>query len=133
LARGGYVLYQEADGGLDIILVATGSEVEIAFNAAKTLAGEGIGVRVVSLPSWELFAKQGAAYQAEVLPPDVPKLAIEAATPFGWERWVGNDPARGAVLGISRFGASAPYTRIYEELGLTTANAVAKAKALLGR
>ena len=61
------------------------------------VAAEGVGVRVVSLPSWELFAKQGAAYRAEVLPPDVPKLAIEAATPFGWERWVGNDPARGAV------------------------------------
>ncbi|RIK37327.1 MAG: transketolase, partial [Chloroflexi bacterium] len=88
---------------------------------------------VVSLPSWELFEKQGDAYQAEVLPPDVPKLAIEAATPFGWERWVGNDPARGAVIGIDHFGASAPYQRIYEEFGLTAAHVVAKAKALLGR
>lgn len=133
LALGGYVFYEQAPDRLEIVLIGTGSEVEIAFEAAKLLAGEGIGVRVVSLPSWELFEKQGDAYQAEVLPPDVPKLAIEAATPFGWERWVGNDPARGAVIGIDHFGASAPYQRIYEEFGLTAAHVVAKAKALLGR
>lgn len=133
LAKGGYVLYEQAPNGLEIILIGTGSEVEIAYEAGKTLAGEGVGVRVVSLPSWELFAKQGAEYQAQVLPLGVPKLAIEAASPFGWERWVGNDPSRGAVLGIDHFGASAPYTRIYAEFGLTATHAVAKAKALLGR
>ena len=92
--KGGYVFYEQAADGLEIVLISDGSEVEIAYDAAKTLAAEGIGVRVVSLASWELFAKQGEAYMDEVLPPDVPKLAIEAASPFGWERWVGNDPAR---------------------------------------
>jgi transketolase len=131
--RGGYVLYENARNGLDLVLIATGSEVEIALNAAKTLAGEGVGVRVVSLPSWELFAKQGAAYINEVLPTGVKRLAIEAASPFGWERWIGNDPHLGAIIAIDHFGASAPYQRIYEEFGLTASNAVAKAKQLLGR
>jgi transketolase len=134
LARGGYVFYEKTgDRGLEIILIASGSEVEIAYEAAKTLAGEGIGVRVVSLPCWELFEAQDEQYRASVLPAETPKLAIEAASPFGWERWVGNDPKCGAVMGIDRFGASAPYQRIYEEFGLTPANAVARAKALLGR
>lgn len=130
---GGYVLYEHAPNGLELVLIATGSEVEIALNAAKTLAGEGVGVRVVSLASWELFAKQGAAYINEVLPAGVKKLAIEAASPFGWERWVGNDPHLGAIIGIDHFGASAPYQRLYEEFGLTAGHAVAKAKQLLGR
>jgi transketolase len=130
--RGGYVLYENAPNGLDIVLIASGSEVEIAFNAAKTLAGEGIGVRVVSLASWELFEKQGAAYINQVLPASVKKLAIEAAASFGWERWIGNDPHMGAMIAIDHFGASAPYQRIYEEFGLTPAQAVAKAKQLLG-
>ena len=131
--RGGYVLFENAPKGLEIVLIATGSEVEIAFNAAKTLADEGIGVRVVSLPSWELFAKQGPEYINQVLPEGVKRLAIEAASPFGWERWIGNDPHLGAMIGINHFGASAPYQRIYEEFGLTPAHAVAKAKQLLGR
>ena len=131
LARGGYVLYEAAKNGLQVALVATGSEVEIAYNAAKQLAEEGIGVRVVSLASWELFAAQDAAYRQEVLPPDVPKLGIEAGVTFGWERWVGNDPSRGAVMGIDHFGASAPYQRVYAEFGLTPAHVVAKAKALI--
>jgi transketolase len=131
--RGGYVLYENAPNGLEIVLIASGSEVEIAYAAAKTLADEGVGVRVVSLASWELFTKQDAAYINEVLPVGVKKLAIEAASPFGWERWVGNDPHLGSVLGINHFGASAPYQRIYEEFGLTPANAVARAKQLLGR
>ena len=131
--RGGYVLYENAPNGLELILIASGSEVEIALSAAKTLAGEGVGVRVVSLASWELFEKQDAAYINEVLPVGVKKLAIEAASPFGWERWIGNDPHLGAMLGINHFGASAPYQRIYEEFGLTPTHAVAKAKQLLGR
>ena len=131
--RGGYVLFEDAPNGLEMVLIATGSEVEIAFNAAKTLADEGIGVRVVSLASWELFAKQDAEYINEVLPVGVKRLAIEAGTSFGWERWIGNDPHLGAMLGINHFGASAPYQRVYEEFGLTPAHAVAKAKQLLGR
>ena len=131
LARGGYVFYENAGDGLQVVLVATGSEVEIAYEAAKTLASDGVGVRVVSLPSWELFEKQDDAYRADVLPAGVPKLAIEAGVPFGWERWVGNDK-QGDIMGIQRFGASAPYQRIYEEFGLTTTEAVARAKALIG-
>ncbi len=131
--RGGYVLFEQAANGLEIVLIATGSEVEIAYSAAKTLAAAGVGVRVVSLASWELFAKQGAGYMDTVLPPGVPKLAVEAASPFGWERWAGNDPARGAVIGIDHFGASAPYQRIYKEFGLTPENVAARANQLLGR
>ncbi len=98
---------------------------------AATLAAEGVRVRVVSLASWELFAKQDAAYRAEVLPVDVPKVAIEAASPFGWERWVGNDPAKGAIIAIDHFGASAPFDRVYREFGLTPEAVVAAAKKLM--
>ncbi len=131
LAKGGYVFWESADNGLDIVLISTGSEVEIAYNAAKELASEGIGVRVVSLPCWELFEAQGAEYQSKVLPADTAKLSIEAGVPFGWERWVGNDKSKGAIIGIDRFGMSAPYKQVYEALGITSANVIAKAKALL--
>jgi transketolase len=86
---------------------------------------------VVSLPCWELFEKQTEAYRDEVLPAGVPKLAIEAGVPFGWERWVGNDKRKGDIMGVARFGASAPYKRVYEELGLTVDEAVKRAKALV--
>jgi transketolase len=83
----------------------------------KALDGDGIAARVVSMPSWELFAAQPQAYRDSVLPPDVrARVSIEAGTTFGWERHVGHD---GASIGVDRFGASAPYERIYEELGLT--------------
>lgn len=131
--RGGYVLYEHAPNGLDIVLIATGSEVEIALEAAKQLADEGTGVRVVSLMSWEIFSQQDGAYIDEVLPVGVKRLAIEAATSFGWERWIGNDPHLGAMLGIDHFGASAPYQRVYKEFGLTPEHTVAKAKQLLGK
>ncbi len=131
--RGGYVLYEHAPNGLQIALVATGSEVEIALNAAKALAAEGVGVRVVSLPSWLLFGEQDAEYRAQVLPPGVKKLAVEAASPFGWERWVGNDPAMGDVVAIDHFGASAPFQTLYREYGLTPENVAARARALLAR
>ena len=129
--QGGYVLFEQAKNGLDLVLIATGSEVEIMYNAAQQLIAEGIGVRVVSLPSWELFANQDEAYRQQVLPPQTPKLALEAATPFGWERWVGNDKSKGDVIGIDHFGASAPYKRIYQEFGLTVEHVVARARELL--
>jgi transketolase len=113
------------------VLIASGSEVELVFKAAQQLATEGVGVRVVSLPCWELLEAQGETYRHQLLPPGTPKLAVEAASPFGWERWVGNDQAKGAILGINRFGASAPYQRIYQELGLTVENVVAQARRLL--
>jgi transketolase len=129
--RGGYVLFEQAPNGLDLVLISTGSEVEIAYNAAQQLAAEGVGVRVVSLASWELFTQQSDAYRQEVLPPDVPKLAIEAAATFGWERWVGNDKSQGDIIGIDHFGASAPYQRIYQEFGLTTEHLVKRARLLV--
>lgn len=132
LLRGGYVFYESAANGLDMILIGTGSELEFAYEAGKRLAAEGVGVRVVSLPSWELFAKQGAAYINEVLPPGVRKVAVEAATTFGWERWIGNDPHLGVMVGLDHFGASGPYKRVYEEFGITTDNVYAHAKWLLG-
>jgi transketolase len=131
LARGGYIFFESAPDALELILISSGSEVEIAYEAAKMLAGEGVGVRVVNLASWELFEQQSEEYRQEVLPPGTPKLAIEAAIPFGWERWVGNDKAQGDVIAINRFGASAPYKRIYKEFGLTPENVAARAKVLL--
>jgi transketolase len=132
LTRGGYVFYESGDSP-EIVLIATGSEVELAYDAAKTLAVQGIAARVVSLPSWELFAQQDEAYRNQVLPPNLPRLAVEAGAPFGWERWVGNDPARGGIIAIDRFGASAPYKRIFQEFGLTAENIVAHAKKLLSK
>ncbi|MCB9140039.1 MAG: transketolase [Caldilineaceae bacterium] len=129
--RGGYIFFEDAPDGLDMVLIATGSEVEIAMDAAKTLRADGVGVRVVSLPSWSRFEAQTAEYRAEVLPAGVPKIAIEAATTFGWERWVGNDPALGAVIGIDHFGASGPYERLYQEFGLTPDAVVEKAREML--
>jgi transketolase len=131
LARGGYIFYEAARGQLDLILLASGSEVDIAYQAAKTLAGEGVGVRVVSLPSWELFQQQSEAYQQLVLPPGPARLAVEAATPFGWERWVGNDKSKGDVIAIDHFGASAPFKRIYQEFGPTPEHVAARARQLV--
>jgi transketolase len=131
--RGGYVLWESAPKGLDLVLIGTGSEVEIALNAARMLAAEGVGVRVVSLPSWLLFQEQEAAYRAEVLPPGVKKIAVEAASPFGWERWVGNDPSLGDVVAIDHFGASGPFQTLYREFGLTPENVATRARALLAR
>jgi len=131
LLKGGYVFYEHAPNGLQLVLIGTGSELDIAYTAAKQLAGEGVGVRVVSLPSWELFQAQSAEYRASVLPAGVAKVAVEAATTFGWERWVGNDPQKSAIIGIDHFGASAPYQRVYKEFGITTENVVAVAKKLI--
>ena len=130
VARGGYVFYANGDNP-DIIFISTGSEVEIAYDAAKRLEAEGKSVRVVSLPSWELFTAQDAAYRAVVLPAGVPNVAVEAGTSFGWERWVGNDPSIGVIIGIDHFGASAPYERIYKEYGLTGEAVAEKARGLL--
>ena len=120
--RGGYVLWQrDPSTAPDAIVLATGSEVSLALEAARSLEAN---TRVVSLPCWELFDEQDAAYREEVLPPSVrARVSIEAGITFGWERWVGEDGVR---IGVDRFGASAPGPRVYEELGLT-ADAVADA------
>jgi transketolase len=128
--RGGYVLWQ-AEGDLKVILIATGSEVHIALEAAKMLAEKGIAARLVSLPSWELFDRQPQEYRDGVLPPQIEaRVSIEAAATFGWERYIGDE---GIAIGVDRFGASAPYQRIYQELGLTPQHVVQAAEKLLKR
>ena len=129
VARGAYVISEAAGGSPKAIIIATGSEVSLAVEAQKKLAEEGISVRVVSMPSWELFEKQPQSYKESVLPKDVKaRLAVEMASPFGWERYVGDS---GDILGISTFGASAPAAVIISEYGFTVDNVVSKVKALL--
>ena len=130
LQRGGYTLW-ESSGKPEVILIGTGSEVHIALEAGKLLKEKGIKARVVSLPSWELFDNQSEDYRNTVLPPEVTvRISIEAASTFGWERYVG---LKGTVIGIDRFGASAPADVIYEKLGLTASNVVDEALRLIGR
>ncbi|MBW3659423.1 MAG: transketolase [Actinobacteria bacterium] len=130
VGRGGYVL-RDTDGTPDVVLIGTGSEVQLCVEAAETLAGDGIAARVVSLPSFELFEAQDADYRASVLPPSVTaRVAVEAAAPFGWERYVGFD---GRVIGMERFGASGPAEELFEKFGFTAANVAATARELLGR
>jgi transketolase len=129
LRQGAYVL-AEAEGELRAILIATGSELSLALEARTLLQDEGIGTRVVSMPSWNLFARQPRAYREQVLPPAVTaRVAVEAASPMGWERWVGS---QGRVVGLSHFGASAPASELFKHLGYPAANRAAKAKAALG-
>jgi transketolase len=126
VSKGAYVL-QDADNA-KVVLIATGSEVSAALSAAKLLAGEGIGARVVSMPSWEIFEEQSAEYKAGVLPAGVPKLAVEAGATLGWWKYVGLD---GDVVGLDRFGASAPGPIVLEKLGFGAANIAARAKRLV--
>jgi transketolase len=129
VAKGGYVLADVQGGKPDVVLLSSGSEVALIVSAAEKLAASGIKARVVSLASHELFAEQSAAYRDSVLPKGVPRVAIEAASPMSWYRWVGSD---GVVLGVERFGASAPYERVYKELGLTVEKVVEAAKGVVG-
>ena len=127
LRRGAYVLSDASDGNPDLILIATGSEVALAVAAASKLGAQGAHVRVVSMPSWELFDVQSPEYRDAVLPPSVTaRLAIEAGTSQGWHRYVGN---RGDVLGVDRFGASAPGDVLLREYGFTVENACRRALA----
>ncbi len=128
LARGAYVLKDPAAGAPRIALIASGSEVALVIEAQARLESDGIAARAVSMPSHELFAAQDSAYRSSVLPEDVPRIAVEAAHPMSWYRWTG---ANGIVIGLERFGASAPYARLYEELGLTVDRIVAAAKDLV--
>jgi transketolase len=129
VARGAYVLSEAASGAPQGILIATGSEVQLAVAAQKALAEQGVHVRVVSMPSWDLFDKQPQSYKDGVLPKSVKaRLAIEMASPFGWERYVGDG---GAILGISTFGASAPGDRVIQEYGFTVDNVVQQFRKLM--
>jgi transketolase len=110
-----------------VVLISSGSEVGLVLAAHEKLIAQGVRSRVVSMPSHELFARQSAAYRDTVLPPGVPRVAVEAGHPQSWYRWVGDN---GAILGVERYGASAPYERIYEELGLTVDKVVSMAAGL---
>ena len=128
--RGAYILKEGGKGSPDVILLASGSEVHVALEAAKMLESKGVSARVVSFLCWERFEEQPAGYRDLVLPPSVrARVSVEAAATFGWERYVGDG---GACVGIDRFGASAPAGRIFRELGITPENVAARAKALLG-
>jgi transketolase len=129
LLRGAYVLADMGQNDPEIILMASGSEVNLILNAASHLAAEGVNVRVVSFPSWEIFAQQEQSYKDKVLPPDVKtRIAVEAGSTFGWERWVGD---HGRIIGIDKFGASAPGDRIMKEYGFSVANVIENALDLL--
>ena len=126
VSKGAYVLEDVANP--QVILIGTGSEVSVALGAAKLLAAEGISARVVSFPSWRVFEEQSAEYKANVLPASVPKLAVEAGATLGWWKYVGLD---GDVVGLDRFGASAPGPIVMKELGFSAENVAARAKKLL--
>ncbi|RUT28394.1 transketolase [Paenibacillus zeisoli] len=129
IKRGGYVVSDAKDGKPVAQLIATGSEVQLAVKAQAALAEEGIQVRVISLPSWDLFDKQDQAYKDSVILPEVKaRVAIEMAHPFGWERYVGE---KGSIIGISTFGASAPGDKVIAEYGFTVENVVKHVKAQL--
>ena len=130
LARGAYVLADVPGGTPEIVLISSGSEVALILDAQKKLEADGIRARAVSMPSHELFARQDKTYQESVLPKGVKRIAMEAAHPMSWYRWVGDD---GVILGIERFGASAPAATIYTHLGVTVDHMVETAKRLVGK
>lgn len=129
LRKGGYVLKEPPGGELQVILLATGSEVHIALQAAEILAERGVGCRVVALPSWELFEAQDPAYREEVLPSAIKaRVTVEAGSTLGWERYAGQE---GVKVGLDRFGASAPGSVLYREFGLTAERVAEAALSLL--
>jgi transketolase len=131
VARGAYIVAEAAEKKKpDVVLVATGSEVHLALEARGALAYRGIAARVVSMPSWELFREQSARYRNSVLPKSVRKVSIEAGATQGWREWVGD---KGAVIGLDRFGASAPGTVVMEKLGFNVENVVTTVLAILTR
>ena len=131
LQRGAYVLRDLGDDKPELILMASGSEVSLITKAGERLAAQGVSVRLVSFPSWELFESQDEAYRHLVLPPDIKaRLSVEAAVSQGWEKWVGE---QGDCISVDRFGASAPYKIIFENYGFTVDNVVQRAQKLLQR
>lgn len=128
--KGAYILKEAQSGKPEIILMASGSEVSIAMEAEEKLSQKGREVRVVSMPSWELFKKQPDDYQEEVIPKSVQqRIAIEAGVTFGWKQWLGPE---GIVIGVDRFGESAPYEDVYNHLGLTSDHIVEVAMNMRG-
>jgi transketolase len=128
LVSGGYVLAEASGGKPDVVLMASGSEVSIVMEAKELLEKDGTATRVVNMACLEMFAAQDQKYRDSVLPPDVPRLAVEAAHPMSWYRWIGD---RGDVMGIERFGESAPWKDLYAHFGFTPGNVMERAKQLL--
>lgn len=129
LARGAYMLADLGKGEPELLLVASGSEVNLIVQAGLQLEKEGISVRLVSFPSWEIFEEQDPDYQEAVFPAGIPlRLAVEAGVSMGWHRWVGS---QGKIMAVDRFGASAPYQKIYQEYGLTSEQIVKNARQML--
>ena len=128
LLKGAYILSREKGSTPAVILIATGSEVQLVLEAQQKLQDDGIDARVVSMPGWELFRAQTQAYRDEVLPPASHlRIAVEAAAPEGWHEWVGD---RGQIIGMTQFGASAPYKDLFKHFGFTVDHIVAKAKKM---
>jgi transketolase len=131
LCRGAYVLADSGPGKPEVILISSGSEVHLALKAYEKLSAEGMRVRVVSMPSWELFERQPEGYRKEVFPSDITaRISVEAGSTLGWHRYVGSS---GIAVGIDRFGASAPGNVVFEKFGFTLENLLARVKALLNR
>jgi transketolase len=131
VSRGAYVLGDAPDGRPDVVLIATGSEVSLAVDAHERLVADDIRTRVVSMPSWDIFERETQEYRDSILPPEISaRVAIEQASTFGWERYVG---PTGQVVGMQTFGASAPLKALQQEFGFTVDNVVAAAKAQLKR
>ncbi|EAY93325.1 hypothetical protein OsI_15128 [Oryza sativa Indica Group] len=129
VAKGGYIISDNSSGNKpDIILIGTGSELEIVEKAADELRKDGKTVRVVSLVCWELFEEQSEKYKESVFPSEVTsRISVEAGVTFGWEKYIGE---QGKAIGVDRLGSSAPAAKIYNELGLTVENVLATAKSL---
>jgi transketolase len=131
LSRGAYVLADSSGGAPKVILIATGSELQLAVEGRRKLEAEGIPTRVVSMPCWEFFEAQPAEYRDDVLPPAVrARVSIEAGVTFGWSKWVGDG---GVSLGVDRFGASAPGEVVMREYGFTADRVVALARGLVNK
>jgi transketolase len=131
LAKGAYVLADPPDGRPELILIGTGSEVSLCLTACEQLTAEGVRVRVVSMPSWELFDGQSQDYRASVLPPEITaRVSVEEASPLGWDRYVGS---QGLVLGMKTFGMSAPVKVVTEHFGFVAEHVVAAAREVLSR
>jgi len=131
VVNGGYILRDAEGGAPDVILIGTGSEVGLCVKAQEKLKSYGVKTRVVSLPSWELFAGQDAAYRESVLPAAIRKrVAVEAGATFGWQKWAGDE---GVIIGIDRFGASAPGAELMQHFGFTVEHVTSAALGLLGR
>jgi transketolase len=127
-SRGGYILSESNDGATDIILIATGSEVSLALQVQQSLSEDGKNARVISMPSWELFEQQPEEYRHSILPRSIPKVALEAGITMGWHSYIGDE---GLVIGIDRFGASAPGPTVMDKLGMNKENVLNAVKNFL--